>query len=342
MRKLNETELYSLYLTDSQKNDIQKAFNQKLYNNVGVIAPEHIGAEVMQLKIKSKNAMHPLSDAIALFEQFNGRIKLFDLGMTSTGRSPIPLFMPFLPGNARNRQLESDPSSRGVSPALFFNMHRIGKWSADESQYLGVSVVTDLRAALESAYIAYALLVDQKAEKVFDNKVVLESLTNIYTSLFSNAMIKSEQTYGTDFNTDAARFIIAKFFQLYVLIKVPSDTVDNYAYKTIKFRHTLSSLKNFEEISGIDYSSLTAFLKTFGLAFFAREVNIQSFERAWLSMYGEGLVLAVEYVPYLIHFLFSAYHGAMLGGSTKLYKRREDLQKDGLIKLYNAIIAEIR
>lgn len=341
MRKLSETEIYSQRLRSSQKSAIVDAMDKRLYQGQGVISPSHISSELLQLKIKSKNAMHPLSDAISLYEKYNGRIQLFDLGATSAGRSPIPLFMPFLPGRARNLQTKSTGGS-GLTPTLYMNMYRVGKWSADETQYLGVSVITDLRATLESAYIAYAILIDQKGKKVFDNKVVLETLSNIYTSLFSNAMIRTMVTYGSDFNSDAARYVIAKFFQLYVLKKPATDTVDRYAYNTIKFRHTLSSLKNFEEISGIVYDSLSDFLKTFGLAFFSEPVSIQAFERSWLSMYGEGLALAIEYVPYLMHFLFSAYHGAMLGGATKLYKRLAELQKDGLVKLYNAVVSEIR
>jgi hypothetical protein len=59
-------------------------------------------------------------------------------------------------------------------------------------------------------------------------------------------------------------------------------------------------------------------------------------------MYGEGLIFAIEYAPYLLHYLFATLHGATLGGSTRLFNRLPDLQKDGLPKLYNAVIDEIR
>jgi hypothetical protein len=343
MRKLGETELYSAYMKDSQKNELQNAINTKLNQNVGVIAPEHIEAELTQLKIKSKKSYYPLlSEAISLFEQFNGRVRLFDLGATAAGRSPIPPFMPFLSANARNKQLESDSSSRGVSPAIYVNMYRIGMWSADESQYTGARAVTDLYASLESGLIAYKLLVENKSEKVFSNSVVLENLTRIYTSLFSSAVIRTMVNYGNDFNTDAARFLIAKFFLLYVLKKSESETVDSFAYESISYRTSLPALKNFESISNIIYDSLSGFLKSLGLAFFNKPIDLASFEKNYLSMYGEGLVFAIEYVPYLLHFLFSSYHGAPLGGSTKLYNRLPDLQKDGLLKLYNAVISELR
>jgi hypothetical protein len=323
--------------------EINNALNMKLNQNVGIISPDHLATELTQLKIKSKNSYYPLlNEAIALYEQFNGRIKFFNLGITSSGRSPIPPFMPFLFNNSRNRQTEADKDTRGASPAVFVNMYRIGHWSADEKQYLGVSAITDFYSVLESGLIAYKLLFDNKAEKVFSNKVVLQYLTNIYTSLFSAAVIRTAVTFGSEFNTDAARFIIAKFFLQYVLKKQPSETLSDFAYTAIKNRTSLNALKSFEENSNIDYNSLSSFLETLGTAFFNEKIDISRFEVSWLSMYGEGLVFAIEYVPYLIHFLFASLHGAMLGGSTRLYNRLPDLQKDGLVKLYNAVISELR
>jgi hypothetical protein len=50
MRKLSETELYSLHLTKGQMMEIHNAVNNKLNQNVGVIAPEHIKPELIQLE----------------------------------------------------------------------------------------------------------------------------------------------------------------------------------------------------------------------------------------------------------------------------------------------------
>lgn len=345
MRKLNDTEMYSLHLSSSQKNEIKNALNGKLNQGVGIITPDHLAAELAHLKIKSKNAHYPLlKEAIALFEQFNGRIRLFNLGATSSGRTPIPPFIPFLFGQVRNKQLEGENESRPVSPAVLMNMLRVGHWSKDEEEYLKVSATTDLYSILESGLISYKLIYEGKSEKVFSNRKVLEYLTNIYTSMFSNAVIRTPGAFpfGDEFNSSAARFVIAKFFLCYVLTKPDSSTVDDFAFKTLKHRTSLAALKNYEEISNIDYTSLTGFLSTMGEAFFNEPVDIAKFEVAWLSMYGEGLVFAIEYAPYLLHYLFATLHGATLGGSTRLFNRLPDLQKDGLPKLYNAVIAEIR
>jgi hypothetical protein len=341
MRKLSETELFSVHLSQSEQSTIKNIIETKLNQNVGIIAPEHIEPELAQLKIKAKKYPGLLSDAISHFE-VNGRIRLFNLGSTSSGRSPVPPFIPFIAGAARNKQLEGNPSSRGTSPAIFVNMYRIGKWAADESNYSGVSASTDLFATLETGVIAYKMLAESKSEKVFSNNAVVENLTNIYTSLFAYAITKTVNTFGSDFNTDAARYLISKFFLRYVLKRPDSDTVNEIAHNTVKFRTSMKGLETFEENYPMDYSSLSKFLEAFGLAFFNNSIDIGKFTINWLSIYGEGLLFAIEYAPFLLHFLFSTYHGANLGGSTKLYNKLDQLQKDGLIKLYNSVISELR
>jgi len=343
MRKIQETELFSAHLSSSQKSEIQNALTMKLNQGVGIITPDHLLTEITELKVKQRNVHYPLlSGALSMFEQFNGRIRLFNLGSTTSGRSQISAQMPFLFGPVRNKQLEGETETRPVSPAILMNMHRIGRWSADESQYIGVSARTDLYSVLESGYIFYRLIVDNKASNVFDNKTVLEYLTNIYTTLFSGAVIKTMIDYGGEFNTDAARFIIAQFFLRYVLKKTPSPTIDEFAYKSIRNRTSLMALKSYEESNNINYEKLSTFLESFGDAFFNEKIDISRFEVSWATMYGSGLIFAVEYAPYLIHFLLAAIHGATLGGSSRLYLRIQDLTKDGVQKLYNAIISEIR
>jgi len=345
MRELNETELFNLGLTKGEKLEIQNAINGRLNQGSGIIAPQHIEPELVQAKMKAKKMIGMLGDGISLYESFNKRIKLFNLGLTSTGRSPIPSYLPFIISRARNKQLESEKGGNPTSPAVYVNLYRIGKWSADEKTYNGLSPSTDLATALESGAMAYKLVYEHGSEKVFSDAVMLENLTRIYTSLFSGAVIRTKTIYGSDFNTDAARFIIAKFFLRYVLKKPETATVEDYAYRSVRQRgSTIGALKNFEENSNIDYSSLSKFLASFGMAFYGEEIPMVLFQNNWMMMYGEGLTLAIEYVPYLLHYLIALKHGAMLGGATKLYKtaRYADIVKDGLNKVLNTLTNLLR
>lgn len=339
MRQLGNTELYKLHLSQGESNAII-AQVQKLSNNIAIISPQDIEEQLLSLKTASKRSFYALlSEALALYEQ-RGLIRLFNLGSTGSGRSQIPSYMPILMHGVKSK---INPGI--VDKVAFVNMYKIGNWAADESRYINLSAATDLYACLESGLITYKLSGQGMHKRAFDDKNVLEYLTKIYTNLFAQTLIKTKMTFGSqDFQSDAANFIIAKFFLLYVLMKQPTEFVDDLAYLTATKRSSLEALKSFEEASMIDYSSLTGFLATFGDAFFNDKVNLIEFENNWLKMYGEGMVFAIEYVPYLLHFLFASLHGATLGGLNRLSvgNRRNELLKLGLPKLYNALVSVIR
>jgi hypothetical protein len=349
MRNLHETELFREGENTSTKSAITQAINNQLNQGTGVIVPKHIESELASVKLKAKKSIGLLSEGISLYEGFNGRIRLFNLGLTSGGRSPIPAYMPFVISKARNKQLESEMSSGNniTSPAVYMNLYRIGHFSKDESEYQKLNAATDLAALLDSGATMYRMVYQGGHEQLLDNSVVLENLTRIYTSLFAGAVSRASKVgvYGSEFNTDAARYIIAKFFLLYVLKKPLSKTIEEYAHKAIKGRTTsLVALKNFEDNNEIDYTKLSSFLESFGYVFFDNPINLSLFHNSWLVMYGEGLSLAVEYVPYLFHFLIALKYGATLGGSTRLYNtsRYADLVKDGLVKLLNTVSTVLR
>jgi len=347
MRQLGQSELFKAFMSTSNANEITQTITMKLNNNIGVISPEHIQEQLLKLKTRSKTSYYALlSDALALYEN-RGLIRLFNLG-GSGGRSGVPIQMPFVAAQARNRAKENGMEGNAVGlnnydRVIYMNMFRIGNWNADESLYTGLAAETDLYSCLESGVIAYRLTVQNMADKVFNDKTILEYLCKIYSSLFAQALIKTKTTFGgQDFQNDAAYFIIAKFFLLYVMGKTNSDVVDDYAYLAIKNRSSLVALKSYEETSQIDYTSLSGFLNSFGQAFYNDNIKLMEFSNNWFKMYGEGTIYAVEYVPYLLHFLFAALHSASLGASSRLSFRLPDLQKMGLPKLYNAVIAAIR
>lgn len=342
MKKLVAGEVYKN--TYRGNTEIQNAINQQLSQDIGVIAPDHLETALITLRNKSKTSYYPLlSEALTLFET-RGIIRLFNLSSANAGRSRIPTTMPYFIGMGRNRFKEMDNIGNKKDVTVFVNMYRIGNWSADESTYNGVSPLTDLYTCLESGVIGYKLLVQQMADKVFSDKNVLEHLIKVYTHMFSLAMTKTKTTYsGSEFQTDAAFFVIARFLLLNILEKNDSDIVDDYAYLAVKNRSSLSSLKSFEEISMIDYNSLSGFLKTFGEAFYNGEaVDLASFENKWLSLYGDATGLAIEFIPYLLHFLFAAFHSATLGGTSRMLKQKDELNKIGLSKLYAAVINALR
>lgn len=349
MRQLGETELFGLKMSAAEQQAIGNAITLKLNQNVGRIAPEHITPELAQLRSKSKNSYFPLiADALSLYEN-RGLIRLFNLGAANNGRTPIPTYMPFVPGIARNRVKESDPTipnEQARDRAIFINMYRIGNWSADETTYQGLSANTDLYACLENGVVMYNLIVQGKQSKIFNDKVVVENLARIYTNLFAQCVVKCRLPFGNggtdDFGTDTAYFIIARFFLKYILQYTSEDLIDNYALLCIKNKSSRVGLKSYEETANINYDSLSGFLKSFGETFFQDPISLAEFEIAWTKSYGDCTALAIEYVPYFIYDLFATYDGALLGGTLRMGRFKENLKKLGLGKLRIAIINNIR
>ena len=157
MRQLSDTELFKLAVGQSEQAVIAGAIRNKLNQNIGDIAPEQIEPELIQLETKSKNSFYPLlPDALALYKN-RGLVRLFNLGQVN-GRTPIPVFMPFLAAPARNRVKESNAeidAQAAQDRAIFVNMYRVGNWSADESTYDNLIPSTDLYSCLESGAIMY-------------------------------------------------------------------------------------------------------------------------------------------------------------------------------------------
>ena len=341
MRKLQESELFSKYLSQSEKSAIFSAINTQLRYNVGIIKPENIELEVLELKKRAKKSYVPLvGEALSMYEANGHRIRLFNL--SNNGKSPVPVYVPFLPDMGRNFAANEAEGEDANLPVVFMNMYRIGRWSADNSSYIDLRATSDLYSCLESGLFAYKLICMRNEDVIFRNKNVLENLTRIYTSLFLGAIIKTRSNIDGDVLKDAVRFIIAKFFLKYVLKMQESDTLDSYAYLSITNKTSMVVLKNQEEISNIDYDSLSGFLKSLGETFFRDPITLVQFITNWVKMYGEGMLLTIEYAPYLLHFLFAPLHGAALGGTCRLGMRLTQLQDDGLNKLYTAMINALR
>lgn len=342
MKKLASCEVYQ-HTYGRSNTEIQRGIRDKLSIGTGVIAPTQIEATLVNLRNKSKsNFFRMLPEALALFEN-RGLIRLFNLSGSDGSRSGIPASMPLFPSIARNRYKEMDNSSNGVDHVMFVNMYRVGHWSADSSEYLGLDM-SSLYASLESGVIGYKLIIQHMADSVFSNKSVLEYLIKVYTYMFSLTITKTKTSYGgSEFQEDAARFLIARFLLLNILEKQDSDIVDDYAYLAVQHRSSLSALKSFEEISMINYDKLSTFLKTFGEAFYNGEgIDLSSFETKWTQLFGDSTALAIEYVPYLLHFLFAVENQAPLGGAFRLLKQKPQLTKNGLPLLYNAVINALK
>jgi len=333
MLPLTQTEFYT---TNSHfMTNVSNEANAKFAKNIGVIMPQNIEIDISNLEkyAKGKSAASPcLLPAIDLFKNYGGKIQLFDFSTPSSPVTDVNANFPFLPSFARRTDLEK------FIPAVYVNVYNMGRWS-DNNDYTIQNPLMDLHSCLETGFIAYKMIIDKRADEILSNPVVLEYLTRIYTQLFYltiRGIPGSLQFSG--FQLDAAKFIIAKFFLKHIVQKDDGATND-IARKASDSASSLQSLILYEDNLGIEYDRLSTFLYSFGQVFYnGHPVSFGVFARQWTTMYGEGTTYAIEYIPYLIHYLFATYRGSLLGNSSRLLRYKTDLQKLGLPKLYNAVM----
>lgn len=338
MRKLNQTELFSSIIKGSDQRAMQSAILGKINAGYNLVTPDHVGSELIKLKNNARRSGSSIiGSAIGEYERLGGRVRIVNL-TDQQGRSVIPSVIPFMVSIL-------DIDSVKKNPVILMNAHRIGRFTNDNEDYTGLNANTDLFALLESGEIMFRLTALNKSDALKSNQRLLENLTKLYTSLFSQAVVRTSSTslggVGS-FNNEMLTYLTAKFFLLYALELNSEDTASQLAFKLTTRTQTLDALKLFEENTGISYESLSSFLETLGSALFNSPMDIHKFSLNWVSMYGEGTMLAIEYVPFFIHFMLATRVGAYLGGNSRLMAYRNQLEKMGLPRFYNELVSVLK
>jgi len=344
MLELMNTEFFRESEQGKHDYNMIRMAQEKFKRNIGIIAPNQMEAELVALKasIRSKQSSL-LSDAIALWESNNGKIRLFNLDMTGNNERTLSRALPILPMKG--------PAAAGGNnnmDVIYVNMYGMGEWNIENNAYSGIygtTINTDLAACLEGACMMYKLRYGV-GDKLFDNHIILENLTRIYTYMFVTTIKSATQQPlggGKELEEDEANFHVAKFFIKYCLGKSNDEVIDTAAYTAIRARTPLNSILDMAAYRNIDYTSLSGFLKTLGSEFFREEIDIRVFANRWMKLFGSGLFYAIEYVPYLLFFLFAAMRNSNLGNSSKITSvQRAQLEKRGLVRLILEITAELR
>ena len=339
MLKLTQTELFNSSSTFAQS--FIKA-NKEIISGKGNILPEQIEklSELQDYAKKSSTSSPLLVPALDMYLHNTG-IKLFDLnfGVSSSSlkSSDMPPFIPFFPA--------VDPEDH--KPKIYVNMYRLGPWSSDDKYYEDLAVLTDLQTALESAYIGYKLILENKADSVLNNAIVKQRLGSIYAQMSYRSFVKVQKYPLADFQLEMIKFVLAKFFFIYILQNsVDDQTVNSYAMMCAGSRpgSSLSTYVSYEETLGIDYTNLSRFIKSINNSFFnGHQISLSDYSSSWLQNYGELAIFAIEYVPYFLHMLFSSLHNSRLGGGSKLTMRKDlDFKMDDLRVLYNNICSLVK
>lgn len=323
MKQLTKGELFSYYFNPSQKQYIFSSAKQKLEKGIDVISTnEHISTQILQLKNMRKTAYYPMmSQVFAMSVQTDQVIPFaFD-------NADIPPVIPYV---IFKTQYNGKTMLR-----TYVNLFKIGKWNVEKTEFHITPL--DLYSCLESGVMSHLMLVDGKKDKVINNSTVLETSSRIYSNFFFKIIEKAKKSINSEFQQDLVLYFIAKFFLINVLEKPDGSLVDDIAYQAIKNRTTMSSIKNIEAANTIDFTSLKGFLETIGEFLDFGKLTYLDLAINWAKLYGETTIFAIEYFPYLLHFLFSGLRGSH-SISSQMARRRDEYDRDAS-RLYSAVIS---
>lgn len=134
-----------------------------------------------------------------------------------------------------------------------------------------------------------------------------------YAKLVGKVLDKTFAINVEPVKSDMIHFYLAKFFLINLCEKGNNDTTNNIAHKACfngtKMEMILEEEKMFDE---------TAFNSIFELFNNLKKINglenlkIRSFVENWVRMYGEGTILALDYLPAFVSMIFSVSIGAGL------------------------------
>lgn len=134
-----------------------------------------------------------------------------------------------------------------------------------------------------------------------------------YSKLVGKVLDKTFAINIEPVKSDLIHFYLAKFFLINMCEKSNNETTNNIAYKSCfngtKLEMILEEEKQFDE--NVYESIFNLFLnlkKLNGL----ENLKIRSFVENWVRMYGEGTILALDYLPAFVGMIFSVAIGAGL------------------------------
>lgn len=134
-----------------------------------------------------------------------------------------------------------------------------------------------------------------------------------YSKLVGKVLDKTFAINVEPVKSDIIHFYLAKFFLINMCGKQPSETIDTIASKACfngtKMDMMLEEEKAFDEnVYESIFNLFNNLKKINGL----ENLKIRSFVENWVRMYGEGTILALDYLPTFVGMIFSVSIGAGL------------------------------
>lgn len=158
-----------------------------------------------------------------------------------------------------------------------------------------------------------ALAVFNRENKIVNSMGVVKGLTYAYTRMFVKCLDRLYALNLDGLQSDRAAYLVAKWFQLGILGRVPSETVDGVARQCTNNGTPQAALERAEAESSVSYESISDFTDSLANSVAPLStLQLRTLVEAWTRMYGDSTVLALESMPLFAMTAMSAVVSASL------------------------------
>lgn len=284
MRYLSDSALFNQIILNNKLKESLKVLN---YNNDGV--PQEMISDVINNIDKKFNNS---TKSFVLEDYKNGFIKVI-----RNEENPLPRYLNTF-GRMGNGKIE-----------ILVDVTNYSRKDVKNNEL--VIFPSHLFSLLQGGSILYRLYTNW--EKYTYNMNLIKSASLSYVYLVNKIFDKLYAVNIDPVKSDLINFIFAKFFLINHCDYKNLETINNIAY-SCKFNETsLEYLLNSEERIMTETEGYRDFFKLFeclknieGMS----SLKIRTFLDNWMRMYGEGTILALDYLPSFIAVLSSSSIGA--------------------------------
>jgi hypothetical protein len=162
-----------------------------------------------------------------------------------------------------------------------------------------------LYGLLQSGTILLGLFKNQN--KITNNIIMIKNSTYIYTRMLVRCL---DRAYSLNYNktiADKVAYLIAKFFQIYIMGRTDNETTKGIAFSCISNDTSKNALNQLDEEFDCDFSDFNEFIEELSKTFEElRHLSLRVLVENWIRMYGDSTLFALEsYYYFLITIFFT-------------------------------------
>ena len=174
---------------------------------------------------------------------------------------------------------------------------------------------------------------------IVSNSEVCKLGVSMYSKLFGKVLDKLYAINLDEYKADKVRFMAARFFLTNIMGKPMSDGVVAVAGTVCKVMTPMSVKQFSDSLPERAFDNIKELCDAISIHIEGcSSLNVRVFISQWLMMYGKASALAIDYLPFFFHMIFSVSLGAHMVTEMVI----DSLLGKDIDKLYNAVANIIR